>query len=174
MCSSRKSLSCKGKVHSGGSARGYPAGSASLTARLWRSAIVLTWIFMQRCPREERTHLPRTGSSAAGTARSLATPRSQAGTLKSASRGRGLTGKPLTESNLSLCTTAQIPAVLYRFTDLVGACAHGADQGIMRPRGTGLAGAGGGMRMVWPRRGRPADTTKAQPCRSGRPASSRG
>jgi hypothetical protein len=28
----------------GGSARGYPAGSVSLTAWFWRSAIVLTWI----------------------------------------------------------------------------------------------------------------------------------
>jgi hypothetical protein len=36
----------------GGSARGYPAGFASLAARLWRSAIVLTCIFMQRCPRD--------------------------------------------------------------------------------------------------------------------------
>ena len=30
-------------------------------ARLRRSAIILTWIFMQRCPRDEHPDLPRTG-----------------------------------------------------------------------------------------------------------------
>jgi hypothetical protein len=35
------------------------AGFALPAARLRRSAMVLTWIFMQRCLRDERTHLPR-------------------------------------------------------------------------------------------------------------------
>jgi hypothetical protein len=48
----------------------------------------------------------------AGTARTSATPRGQSGTVNSASRGRGLTGKPVTESNLSLCVPAQVPADL--------------------------------------------------------------
>ena len=37
-------------------ARGYPVGFASPAARLWRSAIVQTCIFMQRCPRDKRPH----------------------------------------------------------------------------------------------------------------------
>jgi len=54
---------------------------------------------------------------AAGTARTLAAPRGQSGTVNSASRGRGLTGKPVTESNLSLRAPAQIPAVRYAADD---------------------------------------------------------
>jgi len=42
----------------GGSAGDYPAGFASLAARLWPSAIGPTRIFMQRRPRHERPHLP--------------------------------------------------------------------------------------------------------------------
>jgi hypothetical protein len=39
-----------------------------------------------------------------------------------ASRGRGLMGKPVTESNLTLCVPAQIPAVLAR-NPLIARCA---------------------------------------------------
>jgi hypothetical protein len=39
-------------------------------------------------------------------------PRDQSATVNSASRGPGLTGKPVTESYLSLCVRAQIPAQL--------------------------------------------------------------
>jgi hypothetical protein len=53
---------------------------------------------------------PRTcrgqGRALRGTARTLATPRGQSGTVNSASRGRGLAGKLVTESNLSLCVPA--------------------------------------------------------------------
>jgi len=35
-------------------------------------------------------------------------PRGQSGTVNFANRGRGLTGKPVTESNLSLCVPAQV------------------------------------------------------------------
>jgi len=37
-------------------------------------------------------------------------PRGQSATVNSASRGPGLTGKPVTESYLSLCVRAQIRA----------------------------------------------------------------
>lgn len=58
--------------------------------------------------------MPPTGSSAAlrGTARTLVMPRGQSATVNSASRGPGLTGKPVTESYLRLCVPAQIPADL--------------------------------------------------------------
>jgi len=39
-------------------------------------------------------------------------PCGQSGTVNSASRGRGLTWKPVAESNLCLCAPAQVPAVI--------------------------------------------------------------
>ena len=98
----------------GVSARGYQEPFASFDCM----AVLVTapaasrpgCIFIHRRAWGERPQLPRTGLSAAGTARTLAAPRGQSGTVNSASRGRGLTGKPVTESNLSLRAPAQIPA----------------------------------------------------------------
>ena len=63
----------------------------------------------QRCPDSAADGVERRGH---GQDLQQAPPRGQSGTVNSASRGRGLMGKLVTESNLCLCVPAQIPGVL--------------------------------------------------------------
>lgn len=73
-------------------------------------------IFMQRRPWGEGPDLPRTGVERYGHSRETsAVATCSVGSLTSASRGRGLTGKPVTESNLSPRAPAQVPADLRSF-----------------------------------------------------------
>jgi hypothetical protein len=102
--------------HIGGSVRCYQELSASLAA--WQSRLRLIG-------KLARLHIyasaPLIQLSAFAADRGRA-PRARQGlwprhagqpcTVNSASRGRGLMGKPVTESNLSLCVPAQIPADL--------------------------------------------------------------
>jgi hypothetical protein len=66
----------------------------------------------QRFAQIEYPVLPPTESSAAGARQGLRPRRGQSGTVNSASRGHGLTGKPVTESNQSLRTAAHVAAQL--------------------------------------------------------------
>ena len=63
-------------------------------------------------------------------------------TVNSASRGRGLTGKPVTESNLILCVPAQIPADLGGSGERVLCCGGVTDEGDLYAVGVADPGYG--------------------------------
>ena len=100
-------------AHNGGSARGYLAvgGASQLSGMAYWMLACSVYLYIAILGANVRICRGQ-GRALRGTARTLATPRGQSGTVNSASRGRGLMGKLVTESNLCLCVPAQIPGVL--------------------------------------------------------------
>jgi hypothetical protein len=88
---------------------------------------------VMRCRHIYKRPLLRTGSSATSTAaRPQPWPRAQSVAVTFASRGRRLTGKPVTESNLRLRAPAQIPADLLGRPGSDGVVPGGTELGVLR------------------------------------------
>ena len=81
----------------------------------------------QRCPHNAADRGERRGHG-----QDLGHAAGQSGTVNSASRGRGLTGKPVTESNLSLRVPARDPADMAGYLAEVAALSTAPVTSVLR------------------------------------------